>query len=60
MTRSSTSTAAAELAAGDEQKWERLLYRAEIVHERDGDRGALEAYRDLERAAAGETGSRNR
>ena len=40
-----------ELASTDQDRMSRLLSRAELVHERDGDSAGLEAYRDVERQA---------
>jgi tetratricopeptide (TPR) repeat protein len=40
-----------ELAATDQDRMSRLLSRAELVHERDGDSAGLEAYREVERLA---------
>jgi tetratricopeptide (TPR) repeat protein len=40
-----------DLANTDQDRMTRLLSRAELVHERDGDRAGLEAYRDVERSA---------
>ena len=40
-----------ELAATDQDRVSRLLSRAELVHEREGDSAGLEAYRELERLA---------
>ena len=40
-----------ELAATDQDRVSRLLSRAELVHERDGDSAGLEAYREVERLA---------
>jgi tetratricopeptide (TPR) repeat protein len=40
-----------ELAATDQDRMSRMLSRAELVHERDGDSGGLEAYREVERLA---------
>ncbi len=53
------------LATTDPDRMKRLFGRAELVHERDGDRAGLEAYREVERLAtaagtgpAGEAGKR--
>jgi tetratricopeptide (TPR) repeat protein len=40
-----------ELARTDQDRMSRMLSRAELVHERDGDSAGLEAYRELERLA---------
>jgi len=54
-----------ELAKTDQDRVSRLLSRAELIHERDGDSAGLEAYREVERSAkaagietAGEAGKR--
>jgi tetratricopeptide (TPR) repeat protein len=40
-----------ELARTEQDRLNRLLSRAELVHERDGDSAGLEAYREVERSA---------
>ena len=40
-----------ELATTEADRVNRLFSRAELVHERDGDRAGLEAYREVERLA---------
>ena len=40
-----------ELAKTDQDRMSRLLSRAELIHERDGDSAGLEAYREVERSA---------
>jgi len=40
-----------DLASTDQDRMKRLLSRAELVQERDGDAAGLEAYRELERLA---------
>ncbi|HEY2979814.1 MAG TPA: hypothetical protein VGJ22_01425 [Anaerolineales bacterium] len=40
-----------ELAKTEQDRMSRLLSRAELVHERDGDSAGLEAYREVERSA---------
>ena len=40
------------LAANDDERMKRLYYRAEIVHQKKGERAGLDAYRDVERRAA--------
>jgi hypothetical protein len=40
-----------ELASTDQERMTRLLSRAELVHERDGDSAGLKAYREVEREA---------
>ncbi len=39
------------LATTDQERMTRLLYRAELVHQRDGDSAGLGAYREVERLA---------
>ena len=40
-----------ELASTDQDRMSRLLSRAELVQERDGDSAGLDAYREVERLA---------
>ncbi len=55
------ATEAAELAKNDESRLWRLLYRAYLFGQRDGDEAALPVYREIERAArsAGSGGPAN-
>ncbi|MEM7230735.1 MAG: hypothetical protein AAF517_01085 [Planctomycetota bacterium] len=41
-----------QLAATDKERMDRLYYRAELIHEIDGDASGAEAYRDVQRQAS--------